>query len=243
MLAVVNQPVARHTREKTNAPAVKPPSPKVHFSSTSSIVTGVSRPLTSEEAWLLYDFETHCRSCPHCQSPYKRWQAGAPLCHHGRHLANLVAETIYMQNDEVFERYSKHRKPMRVEIPYTYTYLREQLHVMEEISILRHAYERESRPKVRIHNDDHRHKDTHRRSDSTEVVIEAGRSDKHRRKERYRQDEPHEQKYHDRRPKDKTYHRKSAADVADMEVNVKDKRYRTQDRRPAWADEDTRARR
>ncbi|KAI5196846.1 hypothetical protein E4T42_02011 [Aureobasidium subglaciale] len=244
------------------APAVQPsspPSPRVRFSDSSSIVTSVSRPLSSEEAWLLYDFETHCRDCRQCISPYKRWQAGAPLCHKGTHMSKRVAEAIYMQKGKIFERYTRHKKPSQVEVPHTYTYLREQLLVMEEASAIRHARQQEEqRPSVKIHNDSHRRNDEPRRSSSTEVVIEAGRStNDQRRRDKYRQDEPRESRYHDQDREHRhgykvhrsEYHheerndrdRRRTTDV-EAEVNVGNRRYRTQERRPTWADGDVRAR-
>ncbi|KAG9522302.1 hypothetical protein KCV07_g3102, partial [Aureobasidium melanogenum] len=266
LATMVNQSIPIRTRNNmpTAAPAVQPsspPSPKeVRFSDTSSIVTGFSRPLTSEEAWLLFDFETHSRACHQCISPYKRWQAGAPLCHKGNHLSKRIAETIYMQKGKVFERYTRFRRPSQVEIPHTYTYLREQLRVLEESAAIRHArrQEEEQRPRVRVHNDSNRHNDEPHRSSSAEVVIEAARRDNHHRRDRYRQEEPRESRYHDQDRqhrhgyretrseyrhedrRDRERHR--AADV-EGEINVREHRYRTQERRPTWAEEDSRARR
>lgn len=262
---MVNQSIPIRTRNNmpTAAPAVQPaspPSPKeVRFSDTSSIVTGVSRPLTSEEAWLLFHFETHARECRQCICPYKRWQAGAPLCHKGNSLSNRIAETIYMHKGKVFERYTHFRRPSQVEIPYTYTYLREQLRVLEESAAIRHArrQEDERRPRVRVHNDSNRRNNEPHKSSSTEVVIEGARRDDHPRRDRYRQEEPRESRYHDQdRQHRHGYHghrseyrhedrrdreRRRAADV-DGEIHVREHRYRTLERRPAWADEGARAR-
>lgn len=154
---------------------------------------------------------------------------------------------------------------MRVEIPHTYSYLREQLRVQEEVAILRRSPRheerslqaerpRQERPRVRIHAEEHRHKEAPRRSSSTAAVVEVGHSDKHRRKEKYRQEEPRESKYHEHKHRDKEHrhkyrheekphreHKKTAETGA--EINVNGKKYRTQDRRPTWVDEDARARR
>ncbi|CAD0087756.1 unnamed protein product [Aureobasidium vineae] len=248
----------------TAAPAVQPstpPSPKeVRFSDTSSIVTGFSRPLTSEEAWLLFDLETHSRECRQCISPYKQWQAGASLCHKGMHMSKQIADTMYIHKGKVFERYTRLRKPSQVEIPHTYTYLREQLRVFEESAAIRHArrQEEEQRPRVRVHNDSSRRNDEPHRSSSAEVVIEGGRRDDHRRRDRYRQEEPRETRYHDhdrerrhghkehrseyRHEERKDRERRRAAEV-EAEINVRENRYRTQERRPTWAEDDSRARR
>lgn len=176
------------------------------------------------------------------------------MCHHGQHMSKLINNAMYMHDDEVYERYSRHRKPMRVEIPHTYTYVREQLRVMMEAATLRHAPRREEQPKPRIHTDEHRRKEPHRRSESTEVVIESAHSDKHRRREKYRHEEPRERKYREHRYRDAEYRheyrheekkdkeRRRAAET-DVEINVKEKKYRTQDRRPTWVDEDVKARR
>ncbi|CAD0027067.1 unnamed protein product [Aureobasidium pullulans] len=261
--AVVNEPIPIRSRNMlhTAAPAVQPaspPSPRVHFSETH-IVSGFSRPLTQEEAWLLYDFEVHCRDCRYCISPYKRFQSGAPLCHKGKHMSERISESMYMQKGNVFERYHRRTKPMRIEIPHTYTYLREQLHAMEDAAAIRHARRQteEERPRVRVHNDSQRRSDEPRRSSSTEVVIEAARTDD-RRRDKYRHEEPQQTQYHDREhrhshrehrsdyrheePRDRE--RRRAAEVTTTtEANSRERKYRTQERRPTWAEEDVRARR
>jgi hypothetical protein len=263
---VVTQPIPIRTRNNmpAAAPAVQstsPPSPKgVRFSETSSVITGFSRPLTSEEAWLLFDFETHSRECRQCISPYKRWQERASLCHKGAHMSNRIAEAMYMQNGKVYERYTRFKKPSQVEIPHTYTYLREQLLVLEESAAIRHArrQEGEQRPRVRVHNASNRRNDEPHRSSSTEVVIEGGLRDDHRRRDKYRQEEPRESRYHNhdreyrhshrehrseyRHEERKDRERRRAAEV-EAEINVRETRYRTQERRPAWAEDGSKARR
>ncbi|KAH0291775.1 hypothetical protein KCU62_g2502, partial [Aureobasidium sp. EXF-3399] len=262
----VSQPMPIRTRNNmpAAAPAVQstsPPSPKgVRFSDTSSIIAGFSRPLTSEEAWLLFDFETHSRECRQCISPYRRWQEHASLCHKGLHMSKRIAEAMYMQNGKVFERYTRFKKPSQVEIPHTYTYLREQLLVLEESAAIRHArrQEEEQRPCVRVHNGSSRRNDEPQRSSSTEVVIEGGSRDDHRRRDKYRQEEPRETRYHNndrehrhshkehrseyRRDERKHRERRRAAEV-EAEINIRETRYRTQERRPTWAENDLRARR
>ncbi|KAI4738164.1 hypothetical protein E4T50_11362 [Aureobasidium sp. EXF-12298] len=245
------------------APAVQstsPPSPKgVRFSDTSSIISGFSRPLTSEEAWLLFDFETHSRDCRQCISPYRRWQERASLCHKGTQMSKRIAEAMYMQNGKVFERYTRFKKPSQVEIPHTYTYLREQLLVLEESAAIRHARrQEEQRPRVRVHNDSNRGNDEPHRSSSTEVVIEGGCRDDHRRRDKYRQEEPRENRYHNNdrehrhghkehrseyRHEERKHRERHRAAEVEAEIKVRETRYRTQERRPTWAEDDLRARR
>ncbi|THZ79350.1 hypothetical protein D6C85_00549 [Aureobasidium pullulans] len=209
---------------------------------TFSTVSGISRLLTQEEAWLLYDFETHCRDCRHCISPYKRFQSGAPLCHKGKHMSYRISESMYMQKGNVFERYHHHTKPMRVEIPHTYTYLREQLHAMEDAAAIRHARRQteEERPRVGVHNDSQRHSDKPLVSSSTGTVIEAARTDD-RRRARYRH-EPHEQTKAPLELEGSPLHGEARLRALDASVKVREQNYRAQDRRPTWAEEDVRAR-
>jgi hypothetical protein len=175
-------------------------------------------------------------------------------------MSNRIAEAMYMQNGKVYERYTRFKKPSQVEIPHTYTYLREQLLVLEESAAIHHArrQEGEQKPRVRVHNASNRRNDEPHRSSSTEVVIEGGLRDDHRRRDKYRQEEPRESRYHNhdreyrhshrehrseyRHEERKDRERRRAAEV-EAEINVRETRYRTQERRPAWAEDGSKARR
>jgi hypothetical protein len=89
-----------------------PPSPKaVRFAPHSAELT--SRPLTPQEAWSLYHFETHARGCRLCSSH--------PLCSTGYGLAQDVQILVCQRGGEICStRPDSEGKWVRVEIPYGY---------------------------------------------------------------------------------------------------------------------------
>lgn len=106
------------------APQSPPPSPKaVRFASSKS--HGISRQLTSTEAWSLYYFEQHARQCPKCYDPLNVYRTGHRLCDFGRDLAEDVAAHVYHKADgQVYSTEKDNHKLVRVEMPRHY----EQVH-------------------------------------------------------------------------------------------------------------------
>jgi hypothetical protein len=65
----------------------------VRFASRSA-GESVSRPLTPQEAWPLYHFETHARACHSCSNMY------GPLCDTGHNLSQEIQVLIHLQGGE-----------------------------------------------------------------------------------------------------------------------------------------------
>ncbi|KAI5370596.1 hypothetical protein Slin15195_G014720 [Septoria linicola] len=110
-------------------PSVAPSSPSnasksVRFAPTSEY--GSSRPLTSIEAWSLYNFEVHARSCSTCYQPRANH-----LCDTGDALSRDVACHIFSRDSEIYAVRKDSSKLVRVEIPHGYTQLRQLLSSME----------------------------------------------------------------------------------------------------------------
>ncbi|TKA71668.1 hypothetical protein B0A49_05277 [Cryomyces minteri] len=109
--------------QPSSSSAPSPPSPRVRFPSSSSLVTGISRPLTAPEAWSLYDFETHSQTCGACYDPYSVHRSGGQLCTRGHRLAQEVAAYVYRQDGEIYSTAAgvphaqQRHKLVRVEIP------------------------------------------------------------------------------------------------------------------------------
>jgi hypothetical protein len=164
-------------------------------------------------------------------------------------MSNRITKVMYMQNGKVYERYTRFKEPLEVEIPHTYTYLREQLLVLEESAALRdtHQLRKEQRPRVKVLNSSTVHNDGAYRSSSTEVVIEAGNRNDHRRRGRYQQEEPRESEYdnhdreHYRHERVEDRERRRAGEV-EAEINIRETRYRTQEKRPTWTEDGSKAR-
>jgi hypothetical protein len=89
-----------------------PPSPKqVRFAPRSAELA--SRPLTPQEAWSLYHFETHARSCRLCSSH--------SLCSAGYALSQDVQVLVRQHGGEICStRPDSEGKWIRVEIPHGY---------------------------------------------------------------------------------------------------------------------------
>jgi hypothetical protein len=96
-----------------------PKSPKVGFA--DGFVTGISRPMTNEEHWILYYFETHAAKCKSCFDPLVVSKTGKRLCSEGHERAVEVARLIFRRKDgEVYSREKEDHKEVRVELPHDY---------------------------------------------------------------------------------------------------------------------------
>lgn len=111
---------------RSSTTATPPSSPKVvHFApSSSDLVSGVSRGLTPAEAWSLYHFEMHARSCPSCFDPLNVYMKGRQLCAHGHALAQDVAIHVCHQGGAIYSTTMDDRRPVRVELQPKYDHTR-----------------------------------------------------------------------------------------------------------------------
>ena len=102
---------ATHNNHSTLSPST-PPSPKqVRFAPRSAELA--SRPLTPQEAWSLYHFETHARGCRTCSNH--------SLCTTGYGLAQDVQVLVCQHGGEICStRPDSEGKWIRVEIPHGY---------------------------------------------------------------------------------------------------------------------------
>jgi hypothetical protein len=95
-------------------------------------VSAVSRPASSEESWAAYDFETHAQKCAYCRDPYEVHRERAQLCEIGHRLAQQVASFLYNEaNGETYSTREEDNKPVRVELPSSYTQVRGLLKAIE----------------------------------------------------------------------------------------------------------------
>ncbi|KAK4996146.1 hypothetical protein LTR66_004172 [Elasticomyces elasticus] len=119
------------TPPKTSTPT-SPISPRaVRFPSSSSVVTSVSRPPSTVEAWSMYHFEIHARSCPSCFDPYEVHRTGRRLCDEGHGLAQDVAIHVYYKDGNVYSATDDKYRVVRVELPTGYGQVRGLLRAME----------------------------------------------------------------------------------------------------------------
>lgn len=113
----------------TMAPSSPSALPKsVRFAPTSS--NRSSRPLTSVEAWSLYNFEIHARTCDYCFNSLAVHEQGGRLCDIGLGLAEDVACHVYHHENEIYSTRKDDSKLVRVEVPRGYTHLRQLLSKM-----------------------------------------------------------------------------------------------------------------
>jgi hypothetical protein len=117
--------------EPDDTNSVTPSSPNsksVRFASENSS----SRPLTTVEAWSLYNFEIHARRCSDCFDPWSVYKQGGRLCDAGRALAQDVACHVSSRESEVYSTTKDDdSRLVRVEIPHGYTQLRQLLRSIE----------------------------------------------------------------------------------------------------------------
>jgi hypothetical protein len=114
------------------APSSPPGSPstkKARFANAP--IEGVSRPLSTTEAWSMWHFETHARQCRECYNPLEVHQKGKRLCDTGHALAQDVAEHVYHQAGEVYSKKNDSHKLVRVELPPNYTHTKGLLRAMD----------------------------------------------------------------------------------------------------------------
>lgn len=103
-------------------------SPKgVHFPENRSPVSGISRELNSTEAWSLYHFEKHAKSCRACYEPYAKFESGRGLCDTGHALAQDVSLQIYYDRPEIYSRTPECGQLVRVELHKDYQQTRDML--------------------------------------------------------------------------------------------------------------------
>jgi hypothetical protein len=111
----------------------------------TSEITGISRPLSSDEHWTLYYFESHAIACSYCKAGSKSSRIMAHLCGEGIDLAQKVATLTLStgQEGEIFStsegevigttpltRTKSKGLQMRVEIPFNYKYSRRLLRTL-----------------------------------------------------------------------------------------------------------------
>jgi hypothetical protein len=108
---IINASRPAHHNNSNLSPST-PPSPKqVRFAPRSTELA--SRPLTPQEAWSLYHFETHARSCRSCTS--------RSLCDTGYALSQDVRVLVCQHGGEICStRPDSEGKWVRVEIPHGY---------------------------------------------------------------------------------------------------------------------------
>jgi hypothetical protein len=112
---------SRPTHNHSTLSPSTPPSPKqVRFAPRSAELA--SRPLTPQEAWSLYHFETHARGCRLCSSH--------SLCSAGYGLSQDVQILVCQRGGEICStRPDSEGKWIRVEIPHGYDRARSMLGV------------------------------------------------------------------------------------------------------------------
>lgn len=159
-----------------SSPPASPNTKKARFAST--LVEGYTRPLTTTEAWSLYNFELHARQCRLCNEPLRVIQRGDALCESGHALMLDVAEHVYYHAGEVYSRTKDDHKPVRVEIQPGYYQLRSLLQAMDRTS-------RSARRTVPIVSYDQTYAETPRRRSSPKRREQRreGRRERERREE------------------------------------------------------------
>ena len=104
-------------RRRHNSP-IGAQSPRVCFAEGD--VTGELRPLTNNEHWTLYYFESHAAGCRSCHNPLRVSKQGRRLCDIGHELAIEVAGIISRDRyGKIHSRQESHRD-IRLEIPPDY---------------------------------------------------------------------------------------------------------------------------
>ena len=124
------RPVVVEVRPDYVASSIAPSSPSsattksVRFAPTSENES--SRPLTTIEAWSLYNFETHARQCSKCSKISR-------LCDVGSGLAQDVACHVFSRDSDIWSvlKDKKSNNFVRVEVPHGYTQLRKLLRSTE----------------------------------------------------------------------------------------------------------------
>ena len=112
---------SKPTHNNSNLSPSTPPSPKqVRFAPRSTEVA--SRPLTAQEAWSLYHFETHARACQLCNNRLP--------CDVGYGLSQDVrVHVVYYSGEICSTKADSEGKWVRVEIPHGYDRTKDMLGV------------------------------------------------------------------------------------------------------------------
>ena len=113
--------ISRHTspnpKEVRSSKAALPP--RIVRFDTGALVTGVTRPMYSSEAWALYSFEEHAQRCSSCYRPYEVHRNGRQLCERGHSLAQGVASQLYKDRGGiVYSTAKEDQRLVNVEIPH-----------------------------------------------------------------------------------------------------------------------------
>lgn len=120
-------------KSKSNLAPSSPGSPKAVRFAEASLVKQDARKLNTVEAWSLYHFETHARTCRQCLNPLEVHRRGARLCQLGQGLAQDVAEHVYHQQDHVYSTIKDNQKHVRVELGHDNDQVRQLLRSMEGV--------------------------------------------------------------------------------------------------------------
>lgn len=117
---------------KSSGPSSVSSSTKAVGFPDGSPITSISRPLSETEAWTLYYFETHARTCPSCHDPHRVHRSHGRLCSSGHALAQDVALILYSKAEGI-EAYAvgDNDALVRVEIPRSYVEIKSLLRAME----------------------------------------------------------------------------------------------------------------
>ncbi|CAI6342456.1 unnamed protein product [Periconia digitata] len=95
-------------------------------------VTSVTRPVSSQESWTIYDFEVHAQKCAYCRDPYEVHRNHEQLCETGHRLAQEVCAVLYNRTDgNTYSTTETENKLVCVEIPADYVQTRGLLKAVE----------------------------------------------------------------------------------------------------------------
>lgn len=98
---------------------------KPHVGFVDTLVTGVSRPLTNNEEWTLWYFESHAAKCGDCRHPYKVQAEGRKLCDKGFDRAYDVAKLLFRirKDGSCYYMNKQEDQEVRVELPRDYAHV------------------------------------------------------------------------------------------------------------------------
>ncbi|KAF2209390.1 hypothetical protein CERZMDRAFT_47627 [Cercospora zeae-maydis SCOH1-5] len=169
------RPVLRPVVVEVQPDAV-PASPATPLKSVRFAPThGSSRPLSTVEAWSVYNFELHARSCPTCYRPRV-----SRLCDTGYALSEDVACHIFSRDGHVYAVQKDGAGLVRVEIPHAYSQLRHLLRSTER-ALRKHTHTTVSAPTTTDYTRVYPISST-RRTYQPDMLIEPASSDQTRRR-------------------------------------------------------------
>lgn len=109
-------------RTLTHSPGTTPKSARSHTSNGPAGTSLASRPLTSREAWFIYDYEDHARNCHSCNSD--------AICDVGYALSRDVRIHVCMHDGEICSTMPDETGSwVRVEVPHGYDRARDLLSI------------------------------------------------------------------------------------------------------------------